>query len=114
MQPDQDERLRELLEGRRWHPLRHLLADLHAADVAELVGGLSEAEQDIVLRLLGRRKSEVFAYLPTEIQERTLEEISPLELDELVAAMSPDDRTRLLELMPTEMGHAVLSRLPHS
>ncbi len=114
MLPDQNERLRDLLHEQSWHPLRRLLAELHPADVAEFIGGLNPAEEAVVLRLLGRRKSEVFAYLPTESQERALEGISPAELDRLVASMSPDDRTRLLEMMPAEVGHAVLSRLPHS
>jgi magnesium transporter len=114
MEPDQTDELKQLLDERRWYPLRRRLAELHPADVAELVNRLSRADEAIVLRLLGRRKGEVFGYLPEDRQERALTLISPEDLDALIAGMSPDDRTRLLEMLPTEVAHALLSRLPNT
>ena len=114
MEPDQNEELKALLEERRWYPLRRRLAELHPADVAEFVTRLNRAQEAIVLRLLGRRKGEVFGYLPADRQERALDDISPEDLDALIAGMSPDDRTRLLEMLPTEVAHALLSRLPNT
>jgi magnesium transporter len=114
MEPDQNEGLKQLLDERRWFPLRRGLAELHPADVAEFVNRLNRAEEAIVLRLLGRRKGEVFGYLPEDRQERALGLISPEDLDALIAGMSPDDRTRLLEMLPTEVAHALLGRLPNT
>jgi magnesium transporter len=114
MEPDQNEELKHLLDERRWYPLRRRLAELHPADVAEFVKRLNRAEEAIVLRLLGRRKGEVFGYLPEDRQERALALISPEDLDALITGMSPDDRTRLLEMLPTEVAHALLSRLPNT
>jgi magnesium transporter len=114
MEPDQNEELKRLLDERRWFPLRRGLAELHPADVADFVNRLNRAEEAIVLRLLGRRKGEVFGYLPEDRQERALGLISPEDLDALIAGMSPDDRTRLLEMLPTEVAHALLGRLPNT
>ena len=105
---------RELLRARRWHALRRLLAALHPADVAELAVGLEEAEAEVLLRLLGRRRSSVFAYLPPETQARLLRRVSPEQLSAIVAAMSPDDRTHMLDALPPDVSRLLLGRLPPS
>jgi magnesium transporter len=106
--------VRALLRARRWHPLRRLLADLHPADVAELAEGLDEEEAEVILRLLGRRHSAVFEYLPPETQRRVLRRVSPEQLSAIVAAMSPDDRTHMLNALPPDVARALLGRLPPS
>jgi magnesium transporter len=108
------QRLRALLDARDWHALRHALADMHPADVAELVDFLDEESEAILFRLLGRRRGEVFAYLGPEHQRRIIRTTEPELLDRIVAQMSPDDRTHLLEELPPTVAHALLGRLPPS
>jgi magnesium transporter len=106
--------IRALLSSRDWHALRRSLADLHPADVAELIGLFEPEEEAILFRLLGRRKGEVFAYLGPEHQRRILLETEPEALARMVGQMSPDDRTRVLEELPPPVAHALLGRLPPS
>lgn len=106
--------LAELMKTRRWHALGHLLMTVHPADASELMSGLPPEEETIVIRLLGRRMGEVFAYLRPPHQRRLIRSVSPEQLDLMVGHMAPDDRTRLLAMMPADVAHALLGRLPAS
>jgi magnesium transporter len=106
--------LRSLIDRRSWHELRHELAELHPADVAELVPFFGAEDATLLFRLLGRREGEAFAYLDAESQRRLLRHAEPDRLARIVAQMSPDDRTRLLSALPVPIAHALLGRLPAS
>jgi magnesium transporter len=106
--------LKTLLASREWHALRRSLAEMHPADVAELIDPFEEEEEAILFRLLGRRKGEVFAYLGPEQQRRIIHNSNPEQLGRMVGQMSPDDRTRVLEELPIPVAHALLGRLPSS
>src|SRR5262245_25812879 len=103
-----------LLDSHDWNELRRVLADLHSADLSELIGFFRGDEETIVFRLLGRRKGEVFAYLGAEHQRRIIRETTPEQLSRIIGQMSPDDRTRMLAELPEDVGHALLGRLPAS
>jgi magnesium transporter len=90
------------------------LATLHAADIAELISSVAANDEAVLFRLVGRRKSDVFAYLPPQLQHRIIRSVAPEELAEMVSHMRPDDRTRLLGELPVDVGHALLGRLPPS
>src|SRR5258708_7646290 len=106
--------IKTLLASRDWHAVRRVLAELHAADIAELIDVFEEEEEAILFRLLGRRKGEVFAYLGPEQQRRIIRGSDPQQLSRMVTQMSPDDRTRVLEELPTPVAHTLLGRLPPS
>src|SRR5947207_11650726 len=106
--------IKTLIGSRDWHGVRRTLAELHAADIAELIDAFEEEEEAILFRLLGRRKGEVFAYLGPEQQRRIIRGSDPQQLSRMVTQMSPDDRTRVLEELPTPVAHTLLGRLPPS
>ncbi len=112
--PNPIDALRNAIRGRQWHPARRALAQMHPADVSDLLTTLDDEEQLLVFRLLGPRKGDVFAYLPAERQERVLGAAEPAQLAEIVEHMSADDRTRVLGALPPEVAHALLARLPAS
>src|SRR5262245_22074399 len=103
-----EERLtaRDMLEYLRsgdWHTLRRALAVLHPADIAELMDSVDADEEMVLFRLAGRRKTDVFAYLAPQRQRRILRALDPEQLSSMVSQMPADDRTRLLEALPTEV-----------
>lgn len=110
----QSEDMVDLLASRRWLAMGHCLAEMHPADVAEWITRLTPAEAPVILRLLGRRKGEVFAYLDPILQRRILRLAAPEQLGQVLAQMQPDDRTRLLAILPREVAHSILGRLPAS
>lgn len=100
--------LEALLRDRDFAGLKRLFDALPPADSAEVLDDLTEEEQVVVVRLLPPSKgAEVFGYLPLEAQERLVHAIGRGEASAILNAMSPDDRTALLEELPT----AVCARL---
>ncbi|MBU1948497.1 MAG: magnesium transporter, partial [Candidatus Eisenbacteria bacterium] len=54
----------------------------------------------------------VFAYVTPRIQERLLHELGEAESSVLVTGLKPDERTRLLDVLPTEVTRRLLANLP--
>ena len=112
--PESKARIATLIEGRKWHALRREIADLHSADIAELLGQFSGDEFNILFRLLGKRKADAFSYFPVESQKALIRETEPAQLALLVSQMQPDDRARLIGVLPRETSTIILARLPTS
>ncbi len=102
------------IRDRNWHPLRRAMAELHSADIAELLLRFSGDEFNILFRLVGRRKADVFSYFPVDLQRRLVRETEPNQLALLVSQMQPDDRARLISELPRETSNIILGRLPPS
>lgn len=112
--PDFKTRIASLIEGRQWHALRREIADLHSADIAELLGGFEGDEFNILFRLVGKRKADVFSYFEVDRQTELIRETEPAQLSLLVSQMQPDDRARLISVLPRETSNIILARLPPS
>lgn len=112
--PDFKTRMAALIERRDWHALRREIADLHSADIAELLGHFEGDEFNILFRLVGKRKADVFSYFPVERQKELIRETEPAQLSLLVSQMQPDDRARLISVLPRETSNIILARLPPS
>ena len=106
--PDLEEALAESPES-----VREAIAELHAADVAELLTKLSNEQQARLLPLLPEEhvgevvdylgpghRAPVFALLPAELQVR------------IASHMSADDRADMFANLDSEVRDAVLARLP--
>ena len=98
----------------RYDDVRQLLADVHPADIAELLDQLDEP----------RVRQRVFGLLPSEAASAVLSLISPAVRDELVTNLSDrelaglveeldtDDAADLLETLPEERTPTVLAEMP--
>jgi len=103
--------LAELLEARNFMAIRASLTALTPADSAELIEDFEPAEQAALFRLLPMQlATEFFEYLPVEAQEELIHAMGNEQAAGILDAMSPDDRTALLEELPT----AVCARLVES
>ena len=112
--PDFKTRIASLIEVREWHGLRREIADLHSADIAELLGHFEGDEFNILFRLVGKRKADAFSYFPVDRQKELIRETEPAQLSLLVSQMQPDDRARLISVLPRETSNIILARLPPS
>ena len=100
--------LAELLEARNFMGIRAALAGISPADSAEAIEEFGPVEQAALFRLLPMQMAtEVFEYLPVEAQEELIHAMANEQAAGILDAMSPDDRTALLEELPT----AVCARL---
>ncbi len=93
-----------LLEQRRYHQLKSLLAGTLAPDIVEIIRSLGVSDQVILFRLLSKKTAaEVFSLLNHEEQEELLEHFSRDTVKELIEEMDPDDRADLFEELPDAM-----------
>ena len=103
--------LAELLESHNFMGIKAVFAGLAPADSAELITEFEPGEQAALFRLLPMQlATEVFEYLPVEVQEALVQAMGSEQSARIIEAMSPDDRTALLEELPT----AVCARIVDS
>ncbi len=104
--------VRELLAIGDTNTLRDVLSQWFPADLAELLYGLSDDAQALLVRALeGGVAAQVFEHLDLSTQERLLDAIPEAESASLLERMAPDDRTALLEELPPHRARALLERL---
>lgn len=84
--------------------LKKTLKNLHSADLADLVNTIKkEADVLYLIRLLeAKRASEVFINLDLELKVMLLNELSNLEIAQIVNQLYVDDIVELLEEIPEE------------
>jgi magnesium transporter len=99
----QDE-VRDLLQQRRYHQLKSILAGSLAPDIVEIIHDLDVSEQVILFRLLNKETAaEVFSLLNHEEQEELLEHFSRDAVKGIIEEMDPDDRAELFDELPDAM-----------
>ncbi|MEM9353047.1 MAG: magnesium transporter [Planctomycetota bacterium] len=105
--------LREMLaEGDR-DGLREFCEALHPARTAEFMEGLSPDETWRVLAAADRStRTEVFGYLPEEMQIELVHTNEPVEASALIADLPPDDAVDLLKQADEQAVDALLPLLP--
>jgi magnesium transporter len=94
--------IREMIAEKNFGALRGVFADWPEADLAELIADLPENEQVVVFRLLPHQAAaDTFEYLDVEVQQNLLRAMGKEETARVINGMSPDDRTALLEELPS-------------
>lgn len=94
--------LKQLLERRDFAGIRARLERLPPADSAEMICEFEPTEQAALFRLLPvALATAVFEYLPVDAQEQLIHAMGNEQVVRILDEMSPDDRTALLEELPT-------------
>ena len=92
--------------------LRKLTRNWRASDLAGIMEPLSAEKEAVVFRVLPRElAAKVFSYLPSERQEDLLKAMAHADVAAMLDAMSPDDRTTLLEELPAKATQRMLDLL---
>ena len=108
IQPD----LELLIKEKDWNALREVLSGMDGPDIAELMIDLPPEDEGVIFRLLPReRAAVVFSYLPLDRQQEAVQSLSNAQVHSILTAMTPDDRTRLLEELPAEVTRRLLETL---
>ena len=104
--------IRDLIGERNFGALREVFQEWPPADVAELILDLPEDEQVIIFRLLPNAlAADVFEYLDVEAQQQLLRAMAHEQVVAILNEMSPDDRTALLEEMPSAAARQLIKLL---
>jgi CBS domain-containing protein/sporulation protein YlmC with PRC-barrel domain len=86
------------------------LAELHPADIADILEELSRDEQKAVIESLDdETAAHALSEIPTRMQAALLESISPAKAADIVEEMSPDEAADVLQVMPPETSAEVLA-----
>lgn len=89
-----------------------LLNRVQSIDLADFIADQSNTKQLILFNALTPEKAvETFPYLPFKIQKRFVQAVPSEREVTLLNALSPDDRTALLEELPTDVVNSLLKHL---
>lgn len=101
--------LDQLLEDKKYRLLREKLNDLNEADIAEYLEDLPGEKRLLLFRMLQKDKaSDVFAFLPADIQEVIINSITDVELSSIIEDLYVDDAVDMLEELPASVVRRVL------
>ncbi|MEP6777731.1 MAG: magnesium transporter [Chthoniobacterales bacterium] len=104
--------LKSLIDSRNFGALRELFSDWPPADVAEVILDLPEDEQVIIFRILPHAlAADVFEYLEVEPQQQLLRAMAHEQVVGILNEMSPDDRTAMLEELPSAAARQLIRLL---
>ncbi len=99
----------ELLETKKYHELKEILAEIEPQDIAICFDELSEKQRAIVFRLLPKETAaEVFVELESDVQEKLIAGFSDNELKEVVDELYVDDAVDIIEEMPANVVSRIL------
>ncbi len=104
--------IKSLINERKLSTLKEVLSDWSPADIAELIAELSENEQAVVFRVLPHDlAADTFEYLEFDMQVTLLRAMGKEEVASILNEMSPDDRTALLEDLPSSAARQMMMLL---
>ena len=106
--------IQSMIEARNFTALRELFSEMPPADVAEIILDLPEDEQVIIFRILPHvLAADVFEYLDVDVeaQQKLLRGMAHEQVVSILNEMSPDDRTALLEELPSAAARQLIRLL---
>jgi magnesium transporter len=104
--------IRSLIDARNFGALRELFSEWPPADIVDVITDFSEDEQVIVFRVLPHNQAaDVFEYLDVEAQQKLLRAMAHEQVVGILNEMSPDDRTALLEELPSAAARQLIRLL---
>src|SRR5262245_61972473 len=93
--------------------LRSLVAELHEADLGDLIEALAHDLRPRLIELVGREFDfSALNEVDDTVREEILEELPPETVAEGVRELESDDAIELLEDLPEESQEEILERLP--
>src|SRR5881628_577141 len=104
--------IRSLIDARNFGALREVFREWPPADVAEVILDVPEDEQVIIFRVLPHALAAyVFEYLDLDAQQKLLRAMAHEQVVGILNEMSPDDRTALLEELPSAAARQLIRLL---
>lgn len=104
------ERILELLESKRFSPLRAELLEINPVDIALMFDEVSPEQRIVMFRLLPKElAAETFVELDGDMQESLIKSFSDKELKAVVDELYLDDAVDIIEEMPA----GVVKRILH-
>jgi magnesium transporter len=104
--------IKSVIDARDFTALREIFREWPPADVAEVIVDLPEDEQVIIFRVLpAALAADVFEYIGIEEQQKLLRAMAHEQVVAILNEMAPDDRTALLEELPSAAARQLIRLL---
>jgi magnesium transporter len=104
--------IQSLIAERELSILKEILSDWSPADIADLIINFPAKEQVIVFRLLSNElAADTFENLELDTQKDLLKAMAKSEVAAILNEMAPDDRTALLEDLPSAVAKQLIRLL---
>jgi magnesium transporter len=104
--------IKSLIAARDFNALRDIFKEWPPADVADVILDFPEDEQVIIFRVLpAALAADVFEYIGIEEQQKLLRAMAHEQVVAILNEMSPDDRTALLEELPSAASRQLIRLL---
>ncbi len=103
------EDLDELLEDKKYRELLERINSMEEADIAEYLETLPDDKMLLVFRMLHKDiAAGVFSFLPAEMQETIINDITDANLSDIIEDLHVDDVVDMLEELPATVVRRVL------
>lgn len=103
----------ETMQSADRRALRGLVADLHAADLADLIEALDPQERPLLIAALGRAFDvEALAELDESVRDGLMESLSPEVIASAIRKLDTDDALYLIEDLDSEEQQEILAKVP--
>jgi magnesium transporter len=108
--------IRHLLDERELFKLKDALKGFQPSELAELIEGEDDSDrQAILFRVLPlHTATQTFELLDLSTQRHFLENLASDKMVEVLNEMAPDDRTELLEFLPSDLVRELILQLSES
>ncbi len=104
--------LQLLLEQNNYEGAKSLLLPVPPVDIAEAIADLPETLQLLAFRLLKKAEAiNVYEYLDPEVQQSLIKKFNDQEAISIVNDMSPDDRVKLFDELPSRFVRRLIREL---
>lgn len=109
------ETILDLIRDEAWDRVSPLLAELHPADVADIIDRApSELQKQVFALLTTDVRPDVLAELESRAGSEVLESLTSEQISEIVEDMAPDDAADVLAELPAERSQDVLALMEAS
>ena len=106
------EEIAAVVRSRDYTQLRDMLRNRPPGDLAEMLGSLPIEDQVVAFRILPRQDAaSTFEFLSQDAQESLLKAMAQEDVAALLNEMAPDDRTMFLEELPATVTRQMLALL---
>ena len=107
-----EKKVRELLRNKQYEEVSKCLSLCQPQESAEFLSKIPSPGSALVFRFLKREfAADVFSYLKTRQQNSLLKSLGSQRTKEILASLTPDDRTELFEELPAHITKKLLALL---
>lgn len=104
------EEIKELLEEKKFNELKLKLKEMKSADISMILDELEDKESVVkVFRILSKEKAGMtFSYMESDMREKLIQDLTDIELKNVIDELFMDDTVDLIEEMPSNVVTRIL------